>query len=119
MVVYDLLSTPDQFVAHFERYAASVVSIVGFARRISDSHDPLITEVIAHMQTAAHYAVVAKDFPRIMETFPCELCYAMSERLILTAKQGWRGYHDGCRPGCEISSPLTKRSTAVTTSSMP
>ena len=71
VVVYDLLSTPDQFASHFERYAASVVSIIGFSRRISDSQDPLITEVIAHMQTAAHYAVPAKDFPRIMETFPC------------------------------------------------
>jgi hypothetical protein len=70
VVVYDLLITPDDFVAHFERYAASVVSIVGFGRRISSTTDPIITEVISLMQAAAHVAVIAKDFPRLMETFP-------------------------------------------------
>lgn len=72
MVVYDLLKTPELFASHFERYAASVVSIVGFGRRISNSQDTLITEVIAQMQHAAHLAVVAKDWPRIIETFPCK-----------------------------------------------
>jgi len=72
VVVYDLLKTPELFASHFERYAASVVSIVGFGRRISNSQDTLITEVIAQMQHAAHLAVVAKDWPRIIETFPCE-----------------------------------------------
>jgi len=47
------------------------VSIIGFGRRIGDIQDPLITEVIAQMQTSAKMAVVAKDFPRLMETFPC------------------------------------------------
>ncbi|KAI4640989.1 uncharacterized protein J4E78_010465 [Alternaria triticimaculans] len=70
IVVCDLLETPDRFVAHFERYATSVVSIIGFGRRIGDIQDPLITEVIAQMQTSAKMAVVAKDFPRLMETFP-------------------------------------------------
>jgi hypothetical protein len=74
-VIYDLLKTPEQFVAHFERYAASVVSIIGFGRRISNSQDSLISEVLAQMQHAAHFAVVAKDFPRIMETFPCKRFY--------------------------------------------
>jgi hypothetical protein len=71
VVVYDLLTTPDDFVAHFERYAASVVSIIGFGRRISKTTDPIVTEVIAFMQAAAHVAVIAKDFPRLMESFPC------------------------------------------------
>jgi cytochrome P450 len=71
VVVYDLLTTPNDFVAHFERYAASVVSIIGFGRRISKTTDPIVTEVIAFMQAAAHVAVIAKDFPRLMESFPC------------------------------------------------
>lgn len=71
VVVYDLLSRPDEYVAHFERYATSVVSIIGFGRRVAKTTDPLITEVIALMQNAAGMAVVAKDFPRLMESFPC------------------------------------------------
>ncbi|KAH7379152.1 cytochrome P450 [Phaeosphaeria sp. MPI-PUGE-AT-0046c] len=69
-VVYDLLTSPDDYVAHFERYAASVVSIIGFGRRIASVTDPIVTEVIAFMQLAAHVAVIAKDFPRLMESFP-------------------------------------------------
>ena len=34
VVAMDLLNTPDKYVDHFERYAASVVSIIGFGRRI-------------------------------------------------------------------------------------
>jgi hypothetical protein len=71
VVVFDLLKTPDKFVSHFERYSTSVVSIIGFGRRMADIRDPLITEVLAQMQNAAQMAVVAKDFPRLMETFPC------------------------------------------------
>lgn len=71
VVVYDLLHSPDRYVSHFERYATSVVSIIGFGRRIADIDDPLITEVIAQMQNAAGMAVIAKDFPRLMESFPC------------------------------------------------
>jgi hypothetical protein len=72
IVVHGLLTTPGDFVAHFERYAASVVSIIGFGRRISSTTDPIVTEVIAFMQAAAHVAVIAKDFPRLMESFPCQ-----------------------------------------------
>jgi hypothetical protein len=66
-----MLRTPADFVAHFERYASSVVSIVGFGRRIGSTTDPIITKVIALMQAAAHVAVTAKDFPRLMDSFPC------------------------------------------------
>jgi len=38
---------------HFERYAASIVSVIGYARRIPSSEDPIITEVIAVMHNAA------------------------------------------------------------------
>lgn len=52
MVAYNLLSTPKAYVSHFERYAASVVSIIGFGRRIVSFTDPIITEVIVVMQLA-------------------------------------------------------------------
>ncbi|KAJ5026886.1 cytochrome P450 [Bipolaris maydis] len=70
VVAYDILKTPELFASRFERYAAGVVSIVGFGRRISNSQDTLITEVIAQMQHAAQLAVVAKDWLQIIETFP-------------------------------------------------
>jgi cytochrome P450 len=57
-------------VAHFERYAASVVSIIGFGRRVSSIDDPIITEVIAVMQKAADLNVPGKSFPMLFETFP-------------------------------------------------
>ncbi|KZM25572.1 heme binding [Ascochyta rabiei] len=66
----DLLTSPENYVAHFERYATSVVSIIGFGRRVADVADPLITEVIDIMHRAAEMAVPAKDFPRLMETAP-------------------------------------------------
>lgn len=46
VVLLDLLTDSENYVAHFERYAASVVSIIGFGRRISKITDPIITEVI-------------------------------------------------------------------------
>ncbi len=73
----DLLSSPNDFVAHFERYATSVVSAIGFGRRVADMNDPLITEVIDIMHRAAEMAVPAKDFPRLMESFPCESSQAI------------------------------------------
>jgi len=72
VVALSLLSSPDDYVAHFERYAASVVSIIGFGRRISSNTDPIISEVIAIMQKAAELNVPGKTFPMLLETFPCE-----------------------------------------------
>jgi hypothetical protein len=68
----DLVKEPEDYVMHFERYAASVVSIIGFNRRISSKHDPIITEVIAVMQKAAELNVPGKTFPMLMETYPCK-----------------------------------------------
>src|SRR5579859_2217873 len=65
-----LLDEPDQYVAHFERYAASVVSIIAYGRRIPSYLDPIITEVIAVMHNAADLNVPGKSFPMLMETFP-------------------------------------------------
>lgn len=99
LVALDLLSKPDEYVKHFERYATSVVSIIGFGRRVESSEDPIITEgmclasalacfsntyrlhtapctfaltplVIAVMQLAAELNVPGKKFPMLMETFP-------------------------------------------------
>lgn len=70
LVALDLLSKPDDYVKHFERYATSVVSIIGFGRRVESSEDPIITEVIAVMQLAAELNVPGKKFPMLMETFP-------------------------------------------------
>lgn len=44
VVAYDLLRSPEDYVKHFERYATSVVSIIGFGRRVESSQDPIITE---------------------------------------------------------------------------
>ena len=70
VVALDLLSTPNHYVAHIERYATSVVSIIGFGRRVSSSQDPIITEVIAVMQKAAELNVPGTSFPMLLETFP-------------------------------------------------
>jgi len=70
VVAYDLLTTPQDYVAHFERYATSVVSIIGFGRRVRDPKDPIITEVIAVMHRAADLNVPGKTFPMLLETFP-------------------------------------------------
>ena len=56
----------------FERYAASVVSIIGFGRRIASTEDPIISEVIAVMHLAADLNIPGKKFPMLMETFPSE-----------------------------------------------
>lgn len=70
VVALDLLRSPADYVAHFERYATSVVSIIGFGRRVERSDDPIITEVIATMHLAADLNVPGKSFPMLMETFP-------------------------------------------------
>jgi len=75
VIAYNLLRTPEKYEVHFERYAASVVSIIGFGRRISRIDDPIISEVIAVMQRAAEMNVPGKKFPMLMETFPCKISY--------------------------------------------
>jgi hypothetical protein len=82
VVLRDLLTDPANFALHLERYAASVVSIIGFGRRISSFNDPIITEVVALMQKAAEHNVPGKSFPMILETFPSKNC-SPSDTLIL------------------------------------
>ncbi|KAH6618422.1 cytochrome P450, partial [Chaetomium sp. MPI-SDFR-AT-0129] len=70
LVAYDFLREPKEYVKHLERYATSVVSIIGFGRRVASYNDPIITEVIALMQLAADLNVPGKSFPMLLETFP-------------------------------------------------
>ncbi|GME48299.1 putative cytochrome p450 protein [Neofusicoccum parvum] len=70
VVALNLLSSPERYVEHFERYATSVVSIIAFGRRVESPEDPIITEVIAAMHLAADLNVPGKTFPMLMETFP-------------------------------------------------
>ena len=76
LVAYNLLRTPEDYEKHFERYAASVVSIIGFGRRIASTTDPIISEVLAVMQRAAELNVPGKTFPMLMETFPSEFIWS-------------------------------------------
>jgi len=73
VVALEILKDPKDYVMAYERYAASVVSIIGFNRRISSKEDPIITEVIAVMQKAAELNVPGKTFPMLLETFPCKI----------------------------------------------
>ena len=70
LIAYELLRMPNEYVAHFERYATSVVSIIGIGRCVASITDPIITEVIAVMQRAADLNVPGKKFPMLFETFP-------------------------------------------------
>lgn len=70
VMAYDMLRDSERYVTHMERYATSVVSIVGFGRRVARIDDPLITQVLAIMQRAAELNVPGKTFPMVMETFP-------------------------------------------------
>lgn len=70
VMAYSLLSTPEEYVNHFERYVASVVSIIGSGRRIASFTDPIVTEGMAVTQRAADLNVPGKRFPMLMETSP-------------------------------------------------
>jgi hypothetical protein len=82
VVALDLVRDPSEYVMHFERYATSVVSIIGFNRRVKDKNDPIITDVIAIMQRAAELNVPGKKFPMLMETFPCKLTPTRGRRFL-------------------------------------
>lgn len=56
----DLITDPSNYVKHFERYAASVVSIIAYGRRLLSS-DPIITEVLDVMHSAADLNVPGKS----------------------------------------------------------
>jgi hypothetical protein len=66
---YDLLTDSENYVAHLERYTASIVSIIRFGRRIRTVTDLIITEVLLLMQRAAEHNVPGNSFPMIIESF--------------------------------------------------
>ncbi|KYG45255.1 hypothetical protein M433DRAFT_67689 [Acidomyces richmondensis BFW] len=70
VTAFNLLSCSDEYERHFERFAASTVSIIGTGRRIASIHDTLITDVLAAAHHAGESIVPGKSFPIIMETFP-------------------------------------------------
>ena len=70
VVAYEMLSRPEKYAELFERYATSVVSIIGFGRRVASEDDPIVTDVIRVMQRAAELNVPGKTFPMLMESFP-------------------------------------------------
>ncbi|OJJ07010.1 hypothetical protein ASPVEDRAFT_876441 [Aspergillus versicolor CBS 583.65] len=95
LVAYDLLKQPKEYVRHFERYATSVVSIIGFGRRVKSYMDPIVTEVIAVMQRAAELNVPGKGAPMVMESFPI---LAKFPNCIAPWKQGLGGGQGRGRP---------------------
>jgi hypothetical protein len=88
--LYNLLNGSENLVGHLERYAASVVSIIEFGRRIRTPEDPIITEAVALMQHAAELNVPGKSFPMLMETSPSMLIpkpYCMLLRLYGSSRE--------------------------------
>ncbi|RDL29910.1 putative cytochrome P450 [Venustampulla echinocandica] len=69
-IAYNILTTPESYEVHLERYASSVASIIAFGRRIAKTTDPIVSEVLAVMQRAAELNVPGKSFPMLMESFP-------------------------------------------------
>jgi len=63
----DILDHPDDFVMAIERYSCSVVSIVGWGRRISRKDDPIVDRALEFMHTAAQIFVPGDYW---METIP-------------------------------------------------
>ncbi|MCJ1318521.1 hypothetical protein MMC15_003851 [Xylographa vitiligo] len=109
VVLFDLLSDPENYVLHLERYAASVVSIIGFGRRIRTYTDPIITEVIAIMQKAAELNVPGKSFPMLMETFPI---LARFPNVIAPWKKGMGGPRGPASRGMQFFYALAEEAVA-------
>jgi hypothetical protein len=118
LVAYNILRTPELYEKHLERYAASVVSIIGFGRRISDIHDPIISEVLAVMQRAAELNVPGKTFPMLMETFPCKpLQRRMTKRRLIPIRSSGKISHFDCSvEAWAREAELTRRKLLLLTS---
>jgi hypothetical protein len=69
----DFVRSPQNFEKHLERYAASVVMTVAYARRVDDMNDPAVQMVLEMMQYMASLNVpgrfLAESFP-ILAKFP-------------------------------------------------
>lgn len=63
----DLVRDPDDFVMAIERYSCSVVSIIGWGRRIASKTDPVVERALEFMLQAAQIFVPGDYW---METIP-------------------------------------------------
>lgn len=63
----DILDNPEDFCMAIERYSCSVVSIIGWGRRISRKDDPIVERALEFMHTAAQIFVPGDYW---METIP-------------------------------------------------
>jgi hypothetical protein len=63
----DILDNPEDFSMAIERYSCSVVSIIGWGRRISRKDDPIVERALEFMHTAAQIFVPGDYW---METLP-------------------------------------------------
>jgi hypothetical protein len=61
------LDNPEDFCMAIERYSCSVVSIIGWGRRISRKDDPIVERALEFMHTAAQIFVPGDYW---METIP-------------------------------------------------
>ncbi|CAI4212018.1 unnamed protein product [Parascedosporium putredinis] len=95
IIALDYIREPKEYVKHLERYATSVVSAIGFGRRVASYNDPIITEVIALMQLAADLNVPGKSFPMLMETFPISVLAKFPRWAPWMKGLGSRGRGDG------------------------
>jgi cytochrome P450 len=66
-LIKDLFDNPDDFVMAIERYSCSVVSIIGWGRRIGKNDDPIVERALAVMHQAAQIFVPGDYW---METLP-------------------------------------------------
>jgi hypothetical protein len=57
VLIKDILDHPEDFVMAIERYSCSVVSIIGWGRRISRKDDPIVDRALEFMHTAAQIFV--------------------------------------------------------------
>jgi hypothetical protein len=57
IVASNLLVQPEKYVESLERYAASVVSIVSYARRLPTPDDYLVKELLGFMKHGARFGV--------------------------------------------------------------
>ena len=67
ILLKDIQENPQDFVMAIERYSCSVVSIIGWGRRISRKEDPIVERALAVMHQAAQIFVPGDYW---METLP-------------------------------------------------
>ena len=107
VLLKDIYDNPEDFVMAIERYSCSVVSIIGWGRRIGRKDDPIVERALAVMHQAAQIFVpgdywmeiipLLQRFPRWLYALPSQLrsgrramaayWYALSEEGAETSKE--------------------------------